>query len=193
MYVIGAVASTNNHCVLTYCMSLVRAFGASIMCASCLLVAAAGKSKTVEIEDIKFHQCVRLTRFENDRTIVFIPPDGEFDLMTYRLQTQVRGSCAAMNRQSHARPCGRVFYRTCCLSFTVGSWLFVFLVVQVKPLIWVETVVEPHSHSRIEYMVKVGFSCRCALLAALSHTIARKRYSQSCLALCAFVADQVPV
>jgi hypothetical protein len=53
--------------------------------------AAAGKSKTVEIEDIKFHQCVRLTRFENDRTIVFIPPDGEFDLMTYRLQTQARG------------------------------------------------------------------------------------------------------
>jgi hypothetical protein len=51
--------------------------------------AAAGKTKTVEIEDIKFHQCVRLTRFENDRTISFIPPDGEFDLMSYRLQTQV--------------------------------------------------------------------------------------------------------
>jgi hypothetical protein len=25
----------------------------------------------------------------------------------------------------------------------------------VKPLIWVEAVVEPHSHSRIEYMIKV--------------------------------------
>ena len=25
---------------------------------------------------------------------------------------------------------------------------------QVKPLIWVEAVVEPHSHSRIEYMIK---------------------------------------
>jgi AP-1 complex subunit mu len=24
----------------------------------------------------------------------------------------------------------------------------------VKPLIWVEAVVEPHSHSRIEYMIK---------------------------------------
>src|SRR5699024_1411499 len=28
-----------------------------------------GKSKSVELEDVKFHQCVRLSRFENDRTI----------------------------------------------------------------------------------------------------------------------------
>lgn len=34
-------------------------------------------------------RCVRLARFENDRTISFIPPDGSFDLMTYRLGTQV--------------------------------------------------------------------------------------------------------
>lgn len=34
-------------------------------------------------------RCVRLARFENDRTISFIPPDGSFDLMTYRLNTQV--------------------------------------------------------------------------------------------------------
>merc|ERR1712179_891729 len=72
-----------------------------------------GKSKSVELEDIKFHQCVRLARFENDRTISFIPPDGEFELMSYRLNTHV------------------------------------------KPLIWVEAVVDPgHSRSRIEYMIK---------------------------------------
>jgi AP-1 complex subunit mu len=70
------------------------------------------RGKSVELEDIKFHQCVRLARFENDRTISFIPPDGEFDLMTYRLNTKV------------------------------------------KPLIWVEAVVEPHKGSRIEYMIK---------------------------------------
>merc|ERR1719412_3404366 len=70
------------------------------------------KGKSVEMEDIKFHQCVRLARFENDRTISFIPPDGEFDLMNYRLDTHV------------------------------------------KPLIWVEAVVEPHKGSRIEYMIK---------------------------------------
>lgn len=83
-----------------------------------LMFEATGRSsqartaKSVELEDIKFHQCVRLARFENDRTISFIPPDGEFDLMTYRLATMV------------------------------------------KPLIWVEAVVEPHRGSRIEYMIK---------------------------------------
>ena len=40
-----------------------------------------GKNKAVDLEDMKFHQCVRLARFENDRTISFIPPDGAFDLM----------------------------------------------------------------------------------------------------------------
>merc|ERR1740138_680866 len=71
-----------------------------------------GKGKSIELEDIKFHQCVRLARFDNDRTISFIPPDGAFDLMTYRLDTQVR------------------------------------------PLIWIESVIERHSHSRVEYMIK---------------------------------------
>jgi len=80
-----------------------------------LLFEATGKKPTksvVTMEDIKFHQCVRLARFENDRTISFIPPDGDFDLMTYRLNTQV------------------------------------------KPLIWVEAIVEAHSHSRIEFAIK---------------------------------------
>lgn len=27
---------------------------------------------------------------------------------------------------------------------------------QVKPLIWIESVIEKHSHSRIEYMIKVS-------------------------------------
>ncbi|XP_039258868.1 AP-1 complex subunit mu-1-like [Styela clava] len=71
-----------------------------------------GKNKAVEMEDVKFHQCVRLSRFENDRTISFIPPDGEFELMSYRLNTHV------------------------------------------KPLIWIESVIERHSHSRVEIMVK---------------------------------------
>lgn len=58
----------------------------------CLL--SGEKSKTVELEDVKFHQCVRLSRFENDRTISFIPPDGESELMSYRLNTTVRRTLA---------------------------------------------------------------------------------------------------
>lgn len=79
-----------------------------------LLFEATGRStkgKAVEMEDVKFHQCVRLSRFDTDRTISFIPPDGEFELMSYRLNTEV------------------------------------------KPLIWVESVVESYG-TRIEYMIK---------------------------------------
>ena len=47
------------------------------------------KKKSVELDDVKFHQCVRLSRFDNDRTISFIPPDGEFELMSYRLQVSL--------------------------------------------------------------------------------------------------------
>ncbi|KAL0356195.1 UNVERIFIED_CONTAM: AP-1 complex subunit mu-2 [Sesamum radiatum] len=72
----------------------------------------ATKGKAIDLDDVKFHQCVRLARFENDRTISFIPPDGSFDLMTYRLSTQV------------------------------------------KPLIWVEALVERYSRSRVEMTVK---------------------------------------
>jgi len=51
---------------------------------------SSGKGKAIEMEDVNFHQCVRLSRFDNDRTISFIPPDGEFELMSYRLNTQVK-------------------------------------------------------------------------------------------------------
>lgn len=53
-------------------------------------VRTAARGKAIEMEDVKFHQCVRLSRFENDRTISFIPPDGEFELMSYRLSTPVK-------------------------------------------------------------------------------------------------------
>ena len=44
-------------------------------------------AKNIEMEDIKFHQCVRLSKFENEKLITFIPPDGEFTLMSYRLSS----------------------------------------------------------------------------------------------------------
>ena len=39
----------------------------------------------VEIDDCTFHRCVRLGKFDSERTITFIPPDGEFELMRYRV------------------------------------------------------------------------------------------------------------
>ncbi|XVF43951.1 hypothetical protein PTKIN_Ptkin02bG0081800 [Pterospermum kingtungense] len=104
----------------------------------------ATKGKAIDLEDIKFHQCVRLARFENDRTISFVPPDGSFDLMTYRLSTQVE-----------------LFASDFSLSLLLSA-NHLFLMInygdyscfQVKPLIWVEAQVEKHSRSRVEIMVK---------------------------------------
>lgn len=48
------------------------------------------RNKLIELEDIKFHQCVRLNKFDTERLITFIPPDGEFDLMSYRVDTHVK-------------------------------------------------------------------------------------------------------
>ncbi|EGC33709.1 AP-2 medium chain [Dictyostelium purpureum] len=44
----------------------------------------ARRANGIEIDDITFHQCVRLGKFDSDRTVSFIPPDGEFELMRYR-------------------------------------------------------------------------------------------------------------
>jgi len=46
--------------------------------------------KAVEMEDVSFHQCVSLSRFEKDGIISFVPPDGQFELLTYRLSTNVK-------------------------------------------------------------------------------------------------------
>ena len=48
-----------------------------------------GGKKSVEIEDITFHRCVKLTKFDADRTITFVPPDGEFELMKYRITDNI--------------------------------------------------------------------------------------------------------
>lgn len=42
---------------------------------------AGGGGDAVELDDCRFHQCVRLTEFDSSRTISFVPPDGEFELM----------------------------------------------------------------------------------------------------------------
>lgn len=38
------------------------------------------------IDDCSFHPCVRYTRFEKDNVVSFVPPDGNFRLMKYRVK-----------------------------------------------------------------------------------------------------------
>eukprot|EP01119_Soliformovum_irregulare_P019432 TRINITY_DN6146_c0_g1_i1.p1 TRINITY_DN6146_c0_g1~~TRINITY_DN6146_c0_g1_i1.p1 ORF type:complete len:277 (-),score=72.31 TRINITY_DN6146_c0_g1_i1:22-852(-) len=64
------------------------------------------------VEDLCFHQAVRLDRFNTDRVISLTPPDGAFELMGYRVHQNI------------------------------------------KPLILVESIVESHKGSRVEYVVK---------------------------------------
>ena len=50
---------------------------------------ARGPVGSVTLEDCQFHQCVKLGKFDADRIISFIPPDGEFELMRYRATDNV--------------------------------------------------------------------------------------------------------
>jgi len=43
----------------------------------------------IEIDDMSFHQCVKLGKFDQDRTVSFVPPDGEFQLMSYRITESI--------------------------------------------------------------------------------------------------------
>jgi AP-2 complex subunit mu-1 len=45
--------------------------------------------KGIALDDVRFHQCVRLSKFESDRAITFIPPDGSFELMSYRITENI--------------------------------------------------------------------------------------------------------
>lgn len=39
-------------------------------------------------DDVSFHPCVRHRRWESERNLSFVPPDGQFRLMTYHIRTQ---------------------------------------------------------------------------------------------------------
>ena len=60
-------------------------------CAPCSAGASSTRSGTgIAIDDCQFHQCVRLSRFESEHSISFIPPDGEFELMRYRTTKDIQ-------------------------------------------------------------------------------------------------------
>jgi AP-2 complex subunit mu-1 len=47
------------------------------------------KANAIDLDDLTFHQCVKLGKFDSDRTVSFVPPDGEFVLMKYRVTDNV--------------------------------------------------------------------------------------------------------
>mmetsp|Transcript_18896 Transcript_18896/g.33585 ORF Transcript_18896/g.33585 Transcript_18896/m.33585 type:complete len:436 (-) Transcript_18896:1338-2645(-) len=53
------------------------------------------------LQDFALHPCVRTTRFEQDRTLSFIPPDGNFTLMKYRVSPDRFSSSHHSGRRSY--------------------------------------------------------------------------------------------
>jgi len=42
------------------------------------------------LDDVSFHPCVRYNRYEQSKVISFVPPDGAFKLMNYRVKGQLQ-------------------------------------------------------------------------------------------------------
>lgn len=49
-----------------------------------------GTYGSVVVDDINFNDCVNLNEFESSRTLSFIPPDGEFVVLNYRMTGEFR-------------------------------------------------------------------------------------------------------
>jgi len=58
------------------------------------------------ITDPGFHPCVRLARFEKDRIVSFVPPDGPFRLMTYTVASREHVSPVYVRPTIHWRDSG---------------------------------------------------------------------------------------
>lgn len=46
------------------------------------------------LDDVRFHPCVRFRPWESDQILSFVPPDGQFKLMSYR--------CVVFRRQPYS-------------------------------------------------------------------------------------------
>lgn len=42
------------------------------------------------LDDCNFHECVKLDEFESARTLHFLPPEGEFAVLNYRVTGDFR-------------------------------------------------------------------------------------------------------
>jgi len=66
------------------------------------------------IDDCSFHPCVRYNRFERDKVVSFVPPDGNFELMRYRVNAKTNVSApiqvtpAVQMSDSHNAGHGRI-------------------------------------------------------------------------------------
>jgi len=60
------------------------------------------------IDDVSFHPCVRYNRYEQNKVISFVPPDGPFKLMNYRVKGQIQLPITVKPQISFQNGVGRV-------------------------------------------------------------------------------------
>lgn len=52
------------------------------------------------LDDVRFHPCVRFRPWESDQILSFVPPDGQFKLMSYRCVVFRRQPCSGFHLSS---------------------------------------------------------------------------------------------
>ena len=67
-------------------------------------------SSYIHLNDIKLHRCVRLGQFDEDRSIMFVPPDGEFELMRYSVSNLSLPFRVHPNIMEKGNPSTRIVY-----------------------------------------------------------------------------------
>lgn len=70
------------------------------------------------LDDVSFHPCIRFKRWESERVLSFIPPDGNFRLISYRVSSQKYVD--ASSRYCHQISMCRVELTCPCFILTVG-------------------------------------------------------------------------
>lgn len=68
----------------------------------------------VRAQDVTFHQCVNLGRFNTEKVVSFVPPDGEFELMKYRCQARPAHVPNAQRALAQPVCCRRCAPQMCC-------------------------------------------------------------------------------
>jgi len=66
------------------------------------------------LDDCSLHRCVRINRYQRDRIISFVPPDGKFKLLSYRVSGDIRMPIFVKPQITYAPNNGKVYV-------TVGS------------------------------------------------------------------------
>ena len=79
-----------------------------------------GAGDVVMLDDCNFHESVSLDRFETERTLELVPPDGEFALMNYRstYASSRPSACTPPWRMTGMRP---TRFRACMHQLGQGS------------------------------------------------------------------------